>query len=56
MNHKTLHLIPVGLSDSPTTQWLPDDVRQVAAGVDCYIAESAGRGRAILKLIEDTEE
>lgn len=55
MNHKTLHLIPVGLSDSPTTQWLPDDVRQLAARLDCYIAENAKTARAFLKLIETTQ-
>ncbi|CAM5209838.1 SAM-dependent methyltransferase [Oligella ureolytica] len=52
MKNKTLHLIPVGLSDSPTSEWLPQNVRQLAAKLDCYIAENAKTARAFLKLIE----
>lgn len=52
MKNKTLHLIPVGLSESPTSEWLPHDVRQLAARLDYYIAENAKTARAFLKLIE----
>lgn len=52
MNNKTLHLIPVGMSDSPSSQWLPQDTRQLAARLDYYIAENAKTARAFLKLIE----
>lgn len=52
MQTKTLHLIPVGLSDSPTSQWLPPDVQKLAAKLDAYIAENAKTARAFLKLIE----
>ena len=52
MSNKTLHLIPVGLSDSPSTQWLPSDVQQLAARLDTYIAENAKTARAFLKLID----
>lgn len=51
MSKKTLHLIPVGLSDSPTTQWLPPEAQQLAAKLDTYIAENAKTARAFLKLI-----
>lgn len=51
MSNKTLHLIPVGLSDSPSSQWLPPDVQQLAARLDSYIAENAKTARAFLKLI-----
>ncbi len=52
MKHKTLHLIPVGLSTTPPTEWLPQDVHQLAANLDCYIAENAKTARAFLKLIK----
>ncbi|MDO5667770.1 MAG: SAM-dependent methyltransferase [Alcaligenaceae bacterium] len=51
MSNKTLHLIPVGLSDKPTSQWLPSDAQQLAAKLDVYIAENAKTARAFLKLI-----
>ena len=52
MKNKTLHLIPVGLSESPASEWLPHDVRQLASRLDYYIAENAKTARAFLKLIE----
>lgn len=52
MSGKTLHLIPVGLSESPPSQWLPSDVKAIAAKLDSYIAENAKTARAFLKLIE----
>ena len=44
-----LHLIPVGLGASPTTRWLPEDVRALAARLDTYIAENAKTARAFLQ-------
>lgn len=46
----TLHLIPVGLSESPTQQWLPADTQAMAGQIDVYIAENAKTARAFLKL------
>ncbi len=48
----TVHLIPVGLSDAPTSAWLPEETRQCARHVSVYIAENAKSARAFLKLIE----
>ena len=52
MTTRTLHLIPVGLSDSPHTQWLPTETQQLAARLDTYIAENAKTARAFLKSIK----
>lgn len=52
MTQKTLHLIPVGLSESSPSQWLPTEVQALAAKLDSYIAENAKTARAFLKLIE----
>ncbi|WP_028356904.1 SAM-dependent methyltransferase [Brackiella oedipodis] len=49
---KTLHLIPVGLSQAPIQEWLPTHSRQMAAQLDLYIAENAKTARAFLKLVE----
>lgn len=46
-----LHLIPVGLGESPLERWLPADVRALAGRLDCYIAENAKTARAFLKLV-----
>lgn len=46
-----LHLIPVGLGEAPSTRWLPEDVRALAARLDTYIAENAKTARAFLKQI-----
>lgn len=46
----TLHLIPVGLGDSPINDWLPQQVQSTAAGLKLYIAENAKTARAFLKL------
>ena len=46
----TLHLIPVGLGDSPIDQWLPAQAQTQAGGLKIYIAESAKVARAFLKL------
>jgi 16S rRNA (cytidine1402-2'-O)-methyltransferase len=49
-NRGTLHLIPVGLGDSPINQWLPPLAQAQAGSLDIYIAESAKAARAFLKL------
>lgn len=47
-----LHLIPVSLGEGvPSSLWLPEDVRTLAARLDCYIAENAKTARAFLKAI-----
>ena len=46
----TLHLIPVGLGDSPIERWLPPETRALAGRLDTYIAENAKSARAFLKL------
>jgi 16S rRNA (cytidine1402-2'-O)-methyltransferase len=48
----TLHLIPVGLSDSPIDQWLPREAQAQAAQLDHFIAENAKTARAFLKLLD----
>lgn len=48
---KTLHLIPVGLGEAPTSSWLPADAQALASRLTCYIAENAKTARAFLKLI-----
>lgn len=48
----SLHLIPVSLGDTPSSLWLPEDVRQLAAGLNTYIAENAKTARAFLKSIQ----
>lgn len=50
----TLHLIPVGLSDAPTSVWLPPDVQTLAGRLTTYIAENAKTARAFLKLVGTT--
>jgi len=47
----TLHLIPVGLGESPIDTWLPVNVRTLAGRLDTYIAENAKTARAFLKLV-----
>ena len=47
-----LHLIPVGLGQTPAQNWLPPAVQKLAASVDLYIAENAKTARAFLKQIE----
>lgn len=49
-----LHLIPVGLADSPVDDWLPRQVQAIAASVTHYIAENAKTARAFLKLLNLT--
>lgn len=49
-----LHLIPVGLGDSPTQNWLPAQTQQLAQSLTTYIAENAKTARAFLKQIETT--
>lgn len=46
-----LHLIPVGLGDAPTEDWLPEAVRAQASRLHTYIAENAKTARAFLKLV-----
>lgn len=46
----TLHLIPVGLGDSPIDGWLPAQAQAIAGGLGLYIAENAKTARAFLKL------
>jgi len=46
----TLHLIPVGLGESPIQLWLPALAQTQAAELKLYIAESAKAARAFLKL------
>jgi len=46
-----LHLIPVGLANTPCDSWLPADTRRVAAQLEIYIAENARSARAFLKQI-----
>ncbi|HUH87873.1 MAG TPA: SAM-dependent methyltransferase [Pusillimonas sp.] len=50
----TLHLIPVGLSDAPTSVWLPSAVQALAGRLTVYIAENAKTARAFLKLVGTT--
>lgn len=47
----TLHLIPVGLGDTPIGNWLPHAVQELAGRLDTYIAENAKTARAFLKLV-----
>lgn len=47
-----LHLIPVGLGQTPPQHWLPPAVQELAASLDVYIAENAKTARAFLKQIE----
>lgn len=47
-----LHLIPVGLSESDISTWLPDTAQQQAASLNYYIAENAKTARAFLKLLQ----
>lgn len=47
-----LHLIPVGLGQTPTQLWLPPGVQHLAAHLDVYIAENAKTARAFLKQVE----
>lgn len=51
-NLGTLHLIPVGLSNSPVDEWLPQQAQAVAASIPHYIAENAKTARAFLKLLQ----
>jgi len=46
-----LHLIPVGLGESPPERWLPAEVRALAGRLGTYIAENAKTARAFLKLV-----
>lgn len=48
----TLHLIPVGLSDTPPPFWLPPSTQSLAASLSVYIAENAKTARAFLKEIQ----
>ena len=50
----TLHLIPVGLSNSPVDEWLPRQAQAVAASTPYYIAENAKTARTFLKLFSLT--
>lgn len=47
----SLHLIPVGLGESPPETWLPHTVRELAGRLTTYIAENAKTARAFLKLV-----
>ncbi|MCB5362447.1 SAM-dependent methyltransferase [Pusillimonas sp. CC-YST705] len=47
----TLHLIPVGLGDSPTDTWLPVAAQEQARRLTIYIAENAKTARAFLKQV-----
>jgi len=49
MTTGVLHLIPVGLGDSPIDRWLPPEVRALAGRLYTYIAENAKTARAFLK-------
>ncbi|MGG4773901.1 SAM-dependent methyltransferase [Paenalcaligenes sp. Me52] len=49
-----LHLIPVGLGDSPIQNWLPAQTQQLAQSLTIYIAENAKTARAFLKQVETT--
>ncbi|HRL21406.1 SAM-dependent methyltransferase [Alcaligenes sp. SDU_A2] len=46
-----LHLIPVGLGDSPANDWLPTHVQALTRELTVFIAENAKTARAFLKLI-----
>lgn len=46
-----LHLIPVGLGDSPVQNWLPAQTQQRVESLTVYIAENAKTARAFLKLV-----
>ncbi|MDB1144966.1 MAG: SAM-dependent methyltransferase [Alcaligenaceae bacterium] len=47
-----LHLIPVGLSQTDTQIWLPEETRKVAANLTVYIAENQKTARAWLKIMQ----
>lgn len=47
----TLHLIPVGMGDSPVSAWLPSGVQELAGRLTVYIAENAKTARAFLKIV-----
>lgn len=47
----TLHLIPVGMGDSPPERWLPPEVQALAGRLNTYIAENAKTARAFLKAV-----
>src|SRR5690625_3912908 len=48
---RALHLIPVGLGDSPLALWLPDAVQEIARNLSLYIAVYAKSARAFLNQI-----
>ncbi|MFA5663491.1 SAM-dependent methyltransferase [Castellaniella sp.] len=48
----TLHLIPVGLGDSPPDRWLPRHAQEIAVQLRHFIAENAKSARAFLKQLE----
>jgi len=48
----TLHLIPVGLSNSAIDGWLPRIAQSQASKLGFYIAENAKTARAFLKLVD----
>ena len=47
----SLHLIPVGLGESPISGWLPADVQALTRELTVSIAENAKTARAFLKLV-----
>lgn len=47
----TLHLIPVGMGESPPARWLPQETQALAGRLTTYIAENAKTARAFLKLV-----
>lgn len=47
----SLHLIPVGMGESPPAVWLPQAAHELASRLTTYIAENAKTARAFLKLI-----
>jgi len=47
-----LHLIPTALGQAPVARWLPEETRQQAVRLSCYIAENAKTARAFLKYVQ----
>lgn len=48
----TLYLIPTPLGDSPLERVLPEETRQIAASLDCFVVERPKTARAFLKRLD----
>lgn len=48
----TVYLVPVGLGEAPWQGWLAPAAREIACGLDYFVAEKAKSARAALKAME----